>query len=150
MLTTVTFSDYAFNIRQENGRKEVLDPIRKKWVILTPEEWVRQHILHYLLYDKKYPRSLIAVERGIELNGLKKRFDVVVFGRNGLPFLLIECKAPEEPLNEKVLEQSLRYNMQLNAAYLWMSNGVQNFCYALKTNEGLLSTIPDFPASKSV
>lgn len=145
MLTTVTFNEYPINTRHNNGRKEVLDIVRKRWMQLTPEEWVRQHVLHYLITDKKYPRSLIAVERGLELNGLKKRFDAVVFDRAGNPFLLIECKAPDEPLNEKVLQQSLRYNMQLNAAYLWMSNGAQNFCYALKTNAGLVDSIPDFP-----
>jgi Type I restriction enzyme R protein N terminus (HSDR_N). len=145
MLTNVTFRDYKIAVREQNERGEVFDLVRKKWVPLTPEEWVRQHVLHYLIFDKEYPRSLIAVERGFELNGLKKRFDIVVFDRSGSPFLLIECKAPGEPLNVKALLQSLVYNLRLNVAYLWISNGEQNFCYGLKNNEGHMVTVPDFP-----
>src|ERR1700742_4770526 len=118
-MTEVVFSKYNFRVEDREGGRFIFDDARKKWVSLTPEEWVRQHVLHYLIQDKGYPKSLIAVERGIELNGLQKRFDLVVFDNKGQPNIIIECKAPEEKLNEKVFEQIARYNLSLRVNYLW-------------------------------
>ncbi|HWB62923.1 MAG TPA: type I restriction enzyme HsdR N-terminal domain-containing protein, partial [Chitinophagales bacterium] len=97
-----------------------------------------------------YPPGLIAVERGLELNGLRKRFDVVVFNNTGKPVLLVECKAPEEPLNEKVFEQIARYNQTLDADYLWVSNGTHNFCCALKGGIRLLDAVPGYEEVKTI
>lgn len=143
-MTEVSFGKYAFRTAEEDGRTAIFDEVRKKMVALTPEEWVRQHVLHYLIHDRAYPKSLIAVERGIELNGLQKRFDVVVFSNSGLPKMIIECKAPEEPLNDKVFEQIARYNLSLKVDYLWVTNGTYNFCCCLKGGIQMLPAIPAF------
>lgn len=145
-MTKVEFSKYNFK-RETRGDKEfIFDILRKKWVILTPEEWVRQHVLHYLVYDKGYSTSLIAVERGLLLNGLQKRFDVVVFDNSGKAQMIVECKAPEEILNEKVFEQIARYNMALKVNYLWVTNGGHNYCCSLAEAGRLLPEVPDWPA----
>lgn len=147
-MTEVKFSEYQFRTDERNGRRSVFDIARKKWVILTPEEWVRQHVLHYLIIDKNYPVTHIAVERGIELNGLRKRFDLVIFSVSGKPAMIIECKAPEEPLNEKVFEQIARYNLSLNVKYLWVTNGKSNYCCKLVKGIELLSIVPDYDEIK--
>lgn len=141
-MTRVTFSSYNFRRELRGGEEYIFDELRKKWVLLTGEEWVRQHILHYLVYDKGYSPSLIAVERGIELNGLRKRFDIVVFDSTGSPKMIIECKAPNEVLNEKVFEQIARYNMSLKVDYLWVTNGKYNYCCNLKAGGQLLDEVP--------
>jgi type I site-specific restriction endonuclease len=141
-VTDVSFSQYNFRTEERQGKTYIFDEVRRKFVALTPEEWVRQHILHYLIYNKNYPKSLIAVERGIELNGLQKRFDVVVFANDGKPKLIVECKAPEEKLNEKVFEQIARYNLTLRVDFLWVTNGEKNFCCRLKNGIELLQEIP--------
>ena len=141
-MTEVIFSTYTFRTEDREGKQFIFDEVRKKFVLLTPEEWVRQHILHYLIYDKNFSKSLIAVERGIELNGLQKRFDVVVFANDGKPKIIIACKAPEEKLDEKVFAQIARYNLSLNVDYLWVTNGEKNFCCKLKEGIQLLREIP--------
>ncbi|MFN8285816.1 MAG: type I restriction enzyme HsdR N-terminal domain-containing protein [Chitinophagales bacterium] len=141
-MTTVTFSAYNFRRETRQGAEYIFDELRKKWVLLTGEEWVRQHILHYLVYDKGYSPALIAVERGIELNGLRKRFDIVVFDNTGAPRMIVECKAPEELLNKKVFEQIARYNMSLKVDYLWVTNGKYNYCCSLKAGGELLQEVP--------
>jgi hypothetical protein len=143
-MTTVVFGAYDFKVKELDGKKVIFDIARKKWVVLTSEEWVRQHILHYLVADKKYPTSLIAVERGIELNGTQKRFDLVVFSNSGQPKMIVECKAPEETLNEKVFEQIARYNLSLKVDYLWVTNGALNFVSQLKGVIKLLDGVPDW------
>jgi hypothetical protein len=148
-MTEVKFGDYNFRINENEGKRYIFDIARKKSVILTPEEWVRQHILHYLIDDKKYPASHIAVERGLELNGLQKRFDVVVFGHSGKPAMIIECKSHDEVLNEKVFEQIARYNQTLKVAYLWVTNGKRNYCCSLKGGIRLLPQIPDYELLKT-
>ena len=143
-MTEVKFGDYNFRIEEKNGSKYIFDIARKKLVALTPEEWVRQHNLHYLIHDKKYPANHIAVERGVELNGLQKRFDIVVFGSLGKPAMIIECKGHEEVLNEKVFEQIARYNLALDVSYLWVTNGNRNYCCSLKEGIRLLGEVPSY------
>src|SRR5580704_17532358 len=127
-MTKVEFGKYDFRIEEQEGKKLIFDIARKKLVALTPEEWVRQHILHYLVYYKNYPLNHIAVERGVELNGLQKRLDIIVFATSGNPAMIIECKSPEETLNEKVFAQIALYNLSLKVNYLWVTNGLRNFC----------------------
>jgi hypothetical protein len=143
-MTKVEFGQYDFKVKEEDKKKFIFDIARKKWVFLSPEEWVRQHILHYLVYDKKYTTSLIAVERGIELNGTQKRFDLVVFSNTGKPKMIIECKAPEEALNEKVFEQIARYNLSLKVDYLWVTNGTLNYVSQLMGGIQLLESVPEW------
>lgn len=106
--------------------------IRKKWLILTPEEWVRQHVLNYLVTEKKYAISSIAIEKELLLNGLKKRYDIVVYTKQLTPYLIIECKAPYVALNNLVIEQALRYNLVIKADLLMITNGVSDLVFNKK------------------
>lgn len=142
-MTQVHFDEYPFRIESRNNSKCIFDIVRKKLVTLTPEEWVRQHVLHYLAANQ-YPLSHIAVERGIVLNGLRKRFDIVVFDKNSAPAMIVECKAPEETLNEKVFEQIARYNLSLKVNYLWVTNGANNYCCKLNKGVRLLPAVPAY------
>ncbi len=148
-MTEVTFGKYNFRTEERHGKQFIFDELRRKMVALTPEEWVRQHIIHYLLTEKRYSKKLIAVERGIELNGLQKRFDLVLFDNTGTARMIIECKAPEEKLNEKVFQQIATYNLSLNVDYLWVTNGEFNFCSKLKGGIELLKEVPDYEQLRS-
>lgn len=106
--------------------------IRKKWLILTPEEWVRQHVLNYLVTVKKYAISSIAIEKELLLNGLKKRYDIVVYTKQLTPYLIIECKAPYVALDHLVIEQALRYNLVIKADLLMITNGVSDLVFNKK------------------
>lgn len=147
-VAAIQFNQYNFRIEEREGAQCIFDEVRRKWVVLTPEEWVRQHILHYLIRQKGYPKSLIAVERGIELNGLQKRCDVVVFNTDGKPVMIVECKAPDEVVNQKVFEQIARYNLKLRVKYLWVTNGSYNFCCKLSDTIILLEEIPTWEEVK--
>lgn len=147
----ILFPKYEFNIRQKAGLAQIFDDIRKRYVALTPEEWVRQHWLHYLMEEMKYPRSLIAVEMSLKLNKLTKRCDIVVFGRNGLPQMIVECKAAEVKLTQKVFDQIARYNLALQVRYLVVSNGLKNYCCMIepeKETYHFLDALPDRSAFK--
>lgn len=123
----INFSKYHFNLKVENNLQTIFDIVRKKNVALTPEEWVRQHIIHYLIYDYKFPKSLISVEKQLILNGLQKRTDIVLFDHHANPQLIIECKAPEIKLSQDVFDQIARYNLILKVPYLWVTNGTDHF-----------------------
>jgi hypothetical protein len=105
----------------------IFDDIRKKFIILTPEEWVRQHIVQFLLQEKKYPKSYINVEKLIKVNDLNKRYDIVVFKPNGELFLLIECKSPDVKITQETFDQIARYNLKLNAQFLMVTNGLNHY-----------------------
>lgn len=143
-MTEVVFGNYSFRIETRDDQRFIFDEVRKKMVVLTSEEWVRQHIIHYLLFDKHYPRSLLAVEKGININGLKRRFDLVVFSRAGSPKIIIECKAPEKPLNEKVYQQIAVYNLSLQADYLWVTNGAFHYLCKLQLPLTFLHHVPEY------
>jgi hypothetical protein len=119
---------YSFNIKLIEQRKYIFDFIRKKFVILTPEEWVRQNFLKYMVEEKKYPASLIFVEKEFKLNNLSKRSDVVVYNKLGSPILIVECKAASVKIDQKVFDQIARYNMKLNVDFLIVTNGLEHFC----------------------
>lgn len=128
--------------RTENGITEVFDPVRRTWVLLTPEEWVRQHMIHYLI-AKKYPASLIAIEKKIMLGDLVKRCDIVVYSRDAQPFMIIECKRMEVPLSQQTLDQVLRYHIPLQPPYLLITNGA--YCMGLKKENNQFESIDYFP-----
>ncbi len=113
---------------EDNGKTSVFDPIRKKWVILTPEEHVRQYLIQYLAANKLYPAGMMSVEKGIDVGGMEKRYDIVVYDRNHKPWMLGECKAPEIDITEKTLFQLLTYHNVLQCRYWLLSNGRQTFC----------------------
>jgi hypothetical protein len=125
----------------------IFDEIRKKFILLTPEEWVRQPVVEFLVIEKKYPKAFINVEKTVKVNGMNKRYDVVVFNLDGSIFLLIECKAPEVKIDQKTFDQIARYNLSLNAQYLMVTNGLKHyFCQMDFENEKyvFLKELPNF------
>lgn len=123
----------------------VFDPIRRKLVAAQPEEMVRQLLLVYLLQELKYPPGRIRVEMGIDVNGLKKRCDILVFDANFQPWLLVECKSPKIKITQEVSEQAARYNMPLQVPFLVLSNGMQTYCCAMDYVEKTIKFIPHLP-----
>jgi hypothetical protein len=119
-------------LRNQDGQTFIFDFIRKKWLVLTPEEWVRQHLLNYLVSEKRFASSTIAIEKELVLNDLKKRYDVVVYNKQLKPFLIVECKAPYIELNKSVIEQAQRYNLSVKAELLMISNGISDLVFNLK------------------
>ncbi len=137
----------TFNIKSNENKKFIFDIIRKKYFVLTPEEWVRQHFIHFLIYRKKYPISLIAVEKQLRVNQQKKRTDILVFNTLGTPEIIIECKAPSIKITQESFDQIARYNLKLNAKYLVVSNGLTHyFCKMDFKNETyvFLKNIPNY------
>ena len=143
----IKYPDKKPIIKKENEKELIFCVIRKKWMLLTPEEWVRQNLLLFLIEVMKYPASLISVEKQLQLGELKKRFDIIVY-RNDLPFMLIECKEMNVQLSQKTLDQVLRYNINLQAAYFIITNG--SSCYAFKKQDGEMISIDAFPAFNNV
>lgn len=144
--------DFDVRLKQAQGKVWIFDGIRKKFVVLTPEEWVRQHFIHYLIDHKKYPRSLVKVEGGLTYNQLAKRSDIVVFSRKGDPWMIIECKAPTQKINQETLLQAALYNATLRASYLTVTNGrVHLFASAdwESRNTFLLEELPAYPKEES-
>ncbi len=132
----LNFSTSTFRFKNSENKVSIFDEIRKKFIILTPEEWVRQHVVQFLLNEKKYPKSLINVEKVLKVNGLRKRYDVVVFNSDGSIFILIECKAPDIKIVQATFDQIARYNMTLNAQFLMVTNGLNHyFCQMDFENE---------------
>lgn len=147
----LNFPTYSFRFKNNENKISIFDEIRKKFVILTPEEWVRQNVVRYLLEEKKYSKSYINVEKLIKINDLNKRYDIVVFEPNGEIFLLIECKAPEVQITQQTFDQIARYNLVLNASYLMVTNGLNHyFCQMDFENEkyNFLKDLPDYPSKK--
>lgn len=118
---------YPFKISEQNGLLTLFDVIRKKEIVLTPEEWVRQHFVQYLINQKQYPKTLIKLEGGHKLHGMPKRSDIVVFNTAGQKILLVECKAPSVPIDQKTFEQIARYNMVHKVNLLAVTNGLQHY-----------------------
>ena len=143
----MNFPVYSFRFKNSENKVSIFDEIRKKFILLTPEEWVRQHVIQFLLQDKKYPKSYINVEKLIKINDLSKRYDGVVFQPNGEIFLLIECKAPEVPISQQTFDQIARYNLVLKAKYLMVTNGLNHyFCQMDFENEKyvFLKELPEY------
>jgi len=139
----------AFNFRFKNSENKVyiFDVIRKKFVVLQPEEWVRQHVVHYLISIKKYPLSLINVEKQLKVNSLSRRYDIVVFKPNGEIALLVECKAPQIAITQDTFDQIAKYNLQLQSNYLMVTNGMHHFYCKMDFEEekySFMQNIPDF------
>ncbi len=143
----MNFPVYSFRFKNSENKVSIFDEIRKKFILLTPEEWVRQHVVQFLLQDKKYPKSYINVEKLIKINDLSKRYDGVVFQPNGDIFLLIECKASEVPISQQTFDQIARYNLVLKAKYLMVTNGLNHyFCQMDFENEKyvFLKELPEY------
>ncbi|MDO6471792.1 MULTISPECIES: type I restriction enzyme HsdR N-terminal domain-containing protein [unclassified Maribacter] len=143
----LNFPSYTFRVKNSENRTLIFDVIRKKFLVLTPEEWVRQHVVQFLIQEKNYPLSHINVEKQITLNGLKKRYDVVVFKPNGELHILVECKAPEVSISQMTFDQIAQYNFKLNATYLMVTNGLSHYyCQTdfVAEKYEFMQEIPDF------
>ncbi len=141
----IEFPSYHFKFKKAGDKEYIFDESRKKWVILTPEEWVRQNFLQYLLQVKNYPGSLIAVEKEIFLNSLKKRCDIIVY-KNNIPWMIVECKEQGVKTDEQVLLQILRYNMAFPVEYLVLTNGETSFGW--HRLNGTLAEMEELPGWK--
>lgn len=139
----IEYPSYQPKIKKENDKEFIFDEVRKRWVILTPEEWVRQNFLQYLIQVKEYPASLIAVEKEIKLGELKKRFDIVVYDKLSQPWMIIECKEMDVDLGKTVLDQVLRYNITMQVPYLVITNG--SYCMAFQCINNNLKELGEMP-----
>lgn len=147
----LNFPPYKFRLKNSENKTLIFDAIRKKFVVLQPEEWVRQHCVAFLITEKKYPKSLINVEKQLVINGLTKRYDIVVFNPDGSIFLIVECKAPKIKITQDTFDQIARYNLALNATYLMVTNGINHYyCQMDFKNEqySFLKNIPNYEGSK--
>ena len=143
----LSLPEFDIRLKREQETTLVFDQIRKKFVVLTPEEWVRQHFINYLVTELSYPKSLINVEQGLRYNSLLKRSDIIVFNRLGEPVILIECKSARHQINQKVMEQALMYNKTIGAGYVIVTNGLESACMHIRKDISkveFLSQIPSF------
>ncbi len=136
---------FGINIKKTNGRLTVLDPLRRRYVALTPEEWVRQHFINFLITEKGYPQSLIANEIQINLNNLKRRCDSVVYDRLLSPLMIIEYKSPDVAITQQVFDQIVRYNIVLKVGYLIVSNGLNHYCCKMDYDNQAFTYLPEIP-----
>lgn len=142
-MQSIRYPKHEFRFKQEADKEWIFDEFRKQWVRLTPEEWVRQNMLQYLVQTLHYPATLIAVEKEISLGELKKRFDILVY-RESTPWMIIECKEMGVPLSEAVLKQILNYNISLRASYIIITNGSDTAGFDLRN--GTAESITSFPS----
>lgn len=141
----LNFQLYNFRFKNSENKVSIFDEVRKKFIILTPEEWVRQHVVRYLLEEKNYPKSLINVEKVLQVNGLRKRYDIVVFNTDGSIFILIECKAPEIKIGQITFDQIARYNMTMKADYLMVTNGLNHYFCQMDFENEKYQFLPELP-----
>ena len=144
-MVKLNLPDYQYNIKEAEGKVWIFDVIRKRFIILTPEEWVRQHFVNYLMNESKYPRSLIKIESGLIYNRLQKRSDIVIYNRQGAPWMIIECKAPEQKLTQQTLQQVTMYNVTLKAKYFAVTNGLVHYCCEVDWDEKKSTLLSSFP-----
>lgn len=140
------YSNIKLKLRPDGEKTTVFDPVRKKWVILTPEEHVRQYLIHFMIAEMLYPASLIAVEKNINVGKLNRRFDVVVYSREHKPWLLAECKAPEVPVSQNTLRQLLNYQGTVQSIYWLLTNGHETYCADARDVEQIawLGSLPQY------
>ncbi len=142
-MESLNLPTFGYKVKDVNGKPYIFDIIRKKFVSLTPEEWVRQHFIHLLISHYNYPRSLFAIETGMRYNSLAKRTDIMILSNTGSPFLLVECKAPFVAVGEATLAQISRYNFTLQPTYLAVTNGINHYCF--QAIGGQIHYLDDFP-----
>ena len=127
-MTALNLPTYPFKVKKSDGKVWIFDGSRKKFVVLTPEEWVRQHFVRYLMEEHHYPKSLFRIESSLTYNTLRKRSDILVYDRSGKPWMLIECKSPAIKLSQRAFNQVAIYNMTVGAKYLAVTNGMVHYC----------------------
>lgn len=139
-----------FQFQNKNERVEIFDVVRKKYVVLTPEEWVRQHFLHYLIHQKGFPPSLMQLEKALNYNQLDKRSDIVVYGKNAQALLMVECKSPQVGITQDTFDQIARYNFSMKVKYLIVTNGLNHFCCKMDYDIASYSFIEQIPLYKEL
>tara|TARA_B110000459_G_scaffold39232_1_gene42433 strand:- start:8520 stop:8975 length:456 start_codon:yes stop_codon:yes gene_type:complete len=146
----LNFPTYTFRLKNSKNNTHIFDVIRKKFVVLHPEEWVRQHCVNFLIKEKKYPISLINVEKVVRINGLNKRYDIVVYNSNGSIHLIIECKAPKIKISQSVFDQISRYNLSLKASFLMVTNGLNHYFCTIDHDLGIYNFLEDLPIYNNI
>ncbi len=138
---------HSFSIKTKlvNSKEYLFDELRKKWILSTPEEEVRQQFWKYLHFEKKYPVSLMAIEKTIVINGLNKRFDLLIYDRNGIPNIIVECKSRNVKINESALDQILSYQYKIGAKYLVLTNGNETYCIGIDLSSKKVTYLEDIP-----
>lgn len=142
-MISVNYPEPDFQIKKEAEKEYIFDGIRKKWLLLTPEEWVRQNFVQYLIKEMKYPASFIAMEKEIKLGDLKKRFDILIYDKDHNPWMMVECKSMEVRLDDAVLQQVLRYNISVPVSNIVITNGAE--CFAWQKIDSQLETLVALP-----
>jgi hypothetical protein len=136
---------YPLRIKKKGDITYIFDEIRKKFLVLTPEEWVRQHLVHFLVQEKKYPRSLIQLEGGLKLNSLQKRSDILIYNSTGNKIVLVECKAPSVKITQNTFDQIARYNFIHRVQWLLVSNGLQHYCCEINFEDETYRFVEELP-----
>lgn len=149
MLQNLNFPEFSFRFKNRENKVSIFDDIRKKFVVLQPEEWVRQHCVHFLIIYKHFPKSLINVEKKLEVNKMTKRYDIVVFKTNGDIHLIVECKAPKVKIDQDTFDQIARYNLELNADYLMITNGLEHYYCQMDFENQRYNFLKDIPSYKN-
>jgi type I site-specific restriction endonuclease len=144
-MSILKLPEYSFRFKEEEGKKFIFDDIRKSFVALTPEEWVRQNFIRFLNEEKAYPLSLMAVEKSLKVYSLAKRADIVIYDRKGSPVLIVECKAPHVKISQDAFDQAARYNIKLQVNYLVVTNGMEHFCCKIDLTGETYSFMKDIP-----
>jgi len=145
VLQQLNFPKFSFRFKNSENKISIFDVIRKRFVILQPEEWVRQHCIHYLIDNKGFPKSLINVEKEIDINTIKKRYDIVVFNPDGSFHLIVECKAPHININQSTFDQIAQYNLKLKSDYLMVTNGLNHYYCQINFKEKKYQFLKDIP-----
>ncbi len=144
-MQALEFPAYDFRLKNSENKPYIFDPIRKKFVHLTPEEWVRQHVLQFLIKTKRYPTSLINVEKEIKIYDTKKRYDIVVFNSDGSIFLVVECKRPKVKITQATFDQIARYNLELKGELLMVTNGLHHYYCMMDFEEKKYQFLKELP-----
>jgi hypothetical protein len=145
-MQNINLPAFDYLIRESKQRKQIFDVFRKKYVVLTPEEWVRQHLAHYLVNELHYPKGLMHLEAALENNGMKKRADIVIYNKSLTPILLCECKQPAVKLSQAVFDQVSQYNIHFKVPYLLISNGLEHYCAKVNFEKNEISFLQEIPA----
>jgi hypothetical protein len=145
-MQSLNFPEYQFRMMFSGGKQQIFDIVRKRFVTLTPEEWVRQHVLHHLAAENAVPLSLIGVEVNLKLNSLVKRADIVVYSRSGRPLMLVECKAPGVAVSQQIFDQAARYDMIFHVNFMLITNGLSHYCCKFNIAENSYLFLPDIPS----
>jgi hypothetical protein len=144
----LSFPNYEFRLKKIDEKRFIFDEIRKKYIELTAEEWVRQNCIKFLINEKKYKSQLIAVEKKIILNNLTKRFDIIAYDNNGDPNLLVECKAPNIAIRQETFDQILSYNRVINSKFLMITNGIIHYYCKIDNIDNKINFLKDIPNYK--